>query len=299
MDIINPIKWQDSMLVSSTAVDTTVALWSSATAYAVGERARLDTTHKVYECLIAHTNASPDTNTSGATPKWLEVGATNVYAMVDNKWGTQTTATSSLVIKVKPGVPINSLALLNLKGSSVTITSTCAGMPDYSKTIPLISDVGVYDWLTYFTAPIVAEDDVVVKDLMPYANQEITITITGTGTVAIGSLVMGSYVELGKTMVGATVSIIDYSTKSTDAYGNITVVARAYAKRCSVKLEVDSSFSDQLHGILSSIRSTPVVWVGFGSTFASLIVYGYYKDFDIVMDYYNTHTCSLTIEGLI
>ena len=246
-----------------------------------------------------HTAKASSTSPATATEKWVDLGATNKFAMFDEKWGTQSTATSSLTVTLTPGTPIDSIALLNLIGSLVSVTCTLAGSTIYSKTIALQTDVGVYDWKTYFLAPIVSEDDVVCTDLLPYANQVITITITGSGTVAIGNVAMGSLVGIGGLDYSPKIGIVDYSKKDTDAYGNVTVTKRAYAKRFSGRLKVPNTFVDQLAGILASLRSTPVIWIGAGSKYSSLIVWGFYKDFEIDLAYPNWSFCSITIEGLV
>lgn len=297
MELLNPITFANSMLTSTTASES-VSLWSSITSYVVGNQARLDTTHKIYECLINNSNASPDVNLTGSTPKWLEVGATNGYACFDSKWGTQTTATSSLTIVITPGVAIDSMALLNLLGSNVNIHCTVGGVTKYDRDIPLQSDIGVFDWKTYFLAPIVAQDDIVVSDLLPYNLQVITITITGTGTVAVGNIAMGAMVELGNLMYGVKVGIIDYSKKDTDSQGNFILVERAYSKRFSGTIEVVNTFVDQLTALLASVRATPLVWVGVGTTYSSLIVWGFVGDFEVDIAYEAVSHCSFSIKGL-
>lgn len=247
----------------------------------------------------AHTAKVASTSPDTATDKWIDLGSTNKHAMFDEKWGTQTTASGSLSVTLTPNVVIDSIALLNMIGSSVTITSTCAGMTPYSKTIPLISDAGVYDWKTYFLAPIVAEADAVVTDLKPFRNQVIVITITGTGTVAIGNLTMGVLIALGNLQYSPKITHVSYSKKETDAYGNITVVKRPYAKRFSGRISVPASFVDQLAGILASVRDTPVVWVGVQGMYGSLVVWGFFKEFEIEIPYPTLSFCSLTIEGLV
>lgn len=299
MKIINPITWAASMLTSSTVAETDYTAWSNATAYVVGDKCILTSTHRIYEALVNNTNAQPDTNLTGDTPKWLDLGATNRFKMFDDKFGTQTTATTTMTVVVTPGLVIDSLALLNMVGDSVVISCTdpVAGAI-YSKTIPLQTDIGVWDWKTYFMAPIVAEDDIIVSDLLPYRLQAITITITGTGTVAIGNIALGAYVDLGGTQLSPKIGIVDYSKKDADEFGNTVIVERAYSKRFSAQLVVESSFVDQLAGILASIRAKPVVWVGSDSKYASLIVWGFMKDFEIDIAYENISYCSLTVEGL-
>ena len=222
MELINPITFSSAMLTSTTASES-VALWSAATAYTALQYARLDTTHRIYQCIIGNTNASPDANLTGASPKWIDAGATNAYAMFDEKWGTQTTAVSSLTVVLTPLVPIDSLAVLNMLGSTLVVSCTVAGSQIYTKTISLQTDVGVFDWKSYFLAPIVAAVDKVITDLFPYALQVITLTISGPGAVAIGNVSMGALVSLGRLWNSPTIGITDYSTKSVDTFGNVVV----------------------------------------------------------------------------
>ncbi len=299
MDIINPITVTNAMLTSST-ISETVPLWLTATPYVVGDIRRLDTTHRTYECLVNNTSVSPDTSIAPvATPKWLDLGATNKYACIDEKFGTQSTTTSSMTIVLTPGLVFNSIALLNLLGASVTVSISVPGVGvTYTNTTSLYSDVGVADWYGYFFAPIAAPADVALTGIPPYATQIVTITITGSGTVAIGNIFLGSYQILGKTMYNPTVGIIDYSTKTTDVFGNATVVRRAYAKRLTAKFEIDAELADNVAGILATVRSTPLIWIGT-STFGSTIVAGFYKDWEIEIDQPSLAICTITIEGVI
>jgi hypothetical protein len=109
---------------------------------------------------------------------------------------------------------------------------------------------------------------------------------------------VGTYYDLGATQYGATAGILDYSVKTTDSFGNTTVVKRTYAKRMTSNLMINNNIVDAVVNLLSAYRSTPLVWVGAESNYTSLIVYGFYKDFDVNIAYPDYSSCSLTIEGL-
>lgn len=301
MELINPITFTYGMLTSaSVAEDDTYSAWSSVTAYVVGNTIYLASTHTIYVCLINNTNVSPETSIAPvASPKWGVVGATNKYKAFDTKWGTRTVATSSLTMTLTPGKAINSLGLINLLGDSVHVVCTVGATTKYDQTFNLQTDVGVYDWSTYFMADIVIQDDLVLTDLLPYVTQVITITVTGVGTVGIGNIAMGAYVDLGDTEYGTSIGITDFSVKTEDDYGNIEVVERSYRKRYSCSFAVDTSFVDQLESILASVRAKSVVWTGAGSNFSSLIVWGYFKDFEIDLAGPTLSHCTLTIEGIV
>ena len=110
--IIEPHTVTDVMLVSSTVPETDYAAWNAATSYTVGTKVIRTTTHKVYENLIAGVDATlPENATGGATPRWLDLGATNSWAMFDDKVGTATTSASTLTVVLDPG-SISGIGLL-------------------------------------------------------------------------------------------------------------------------------------------------------------------------------------------
>lgn len=299
MKLIKPMAITNAILTSSNAPETDYTAWSSGTAYTVGQYCILVSTHKVYQCMIAHSNASPDINLTGLTPKWLQIGATNRWAMFDASWGSQTTIATPLTIVLTPGAIINSLALLNLSATSVSVVMVVAGVTVYSITVDMTGGSAIQDWYGYFFDPISYKTDLVLTDLLPYSASVITITINNTGSSAkCGNCVLGSVYDLGSTQYNATAGIVDYSTKTTDIFGNTTVIQRKYSKRMTAKLQIDSTFVDNIVNTLAAYRSTPIVWIGADNLYTSLIVYGFYKDFDVDIAYPTVSYCSLTIEGL-
>lgn len=299
MKLIKPLTMTNAMLTSSNVPETDYAEWSSATAYTVGQYCILTSTHKVYQCMIAHTNASPDINLTGLTPKWLQISSTNRWSMFDTGWGTQTSIATPLTIVLTPGAIINSLALLNLAATSVNVAMVVGAEKVYSNTVYMTGGSTIQDWYSYFFDPISYKTDLVLTDLPPYGSGVITITINNAGSMAkCGNCVLGSFYDLGDTQYNATAGIVDYSTKTTDTFGNTTVIQRKYSKRMTAKLQIDNTFIDDVVTTLAACRSTPIVWIGADNLYTSLIVYGFYKDFDVDIAYPTVSYCSLTIEGL-
>ena len=299
MKLIRPVTVTNSILTSSNVPETDYTAWSAATAYTVGTRVILVSTHKIYECLVANTNFSPNVNLTGTTPKWLEIGSTNKWKMFDTGWGSQTSISTPLTFVLAPAAIINSLALLNVSATSISVNVTVAGDSVYSKTSAMFGAEEIIDWYGYFFEAITYKSDLVLTDLPPYSNGIITVSIINTGSTSkCGNCVVGTYYDLGATQYGATAGILDYSVKTTDSFGNTTVVKRTYAKRMTSNLMINNNIVDAVVNLLSAYRSTPLVWVGAESNYTSLIVYGFYKDFDVNIAYPDYSSCSLTIEGL-
>jgi len=132
-----------------------------------------------------------------------------------------------------------------------------------------------------------------------YTNAILKVTLTGT-TVEVGTFAFGKSVYIGETQWGLQLGILDYSTKETDDFGVTSVVERVYADKMECDLFLEHSMVRMVKKFLSSVRATPCVWMGTEvSTFSELtIVYGFYKNFDIVLQDYGGSICSLEIEGL-
>ena len=299
MKIIKPLTMTDAMLTSSSAPETDYTEWNSGTAYVTGNRCIRATLHKVYECIVGNTNNIPENNLTGATPKWLEVGSTNRWKMFDPQWGTQTSLASPLVVVLTPGVVIDSLALLNVQAEQVNIRVSVAGVVVYERSESMVGATGITDWYAYFFSEITYKTDLVFTDLLPYSSGIITLTFTAsTGDVKCGCCIAGSFFEIGEAQYGAKAGIIDYSTKTTDAFGNSTITPRKYSKRNELALTVDTLVVDDVFNTLAAYRSTPLVWIGAENLYTVLIVYGFYKDFDVTIAYPAFSICTLTIEGL-
>jgi hypothetical protein len=299
MKLIRPITITGAMLTSSNSPETDYTAWSGATAYTVGQYCILASTHKIYQCMIANTNFSPDVNLTGLTPKWLQIGATNRWKMFDAISGTQTSIATPLTIVLTPAQIFNSLALLNVAASSITVSMTVLGVNVYSSTVSMTTGLDVQNWYGFFFDPITNKTDVVFQDIPPYSNSIITITINNTSSfAACGNCVIGNSYSMGMTQYGAKAGITDYSVKTVDAFGNMTITPRAYSKRMTVDLAVPSALVDDLATVMALYRSTPIVWIGSDNLYTCLIVYGFYRDFEINISYPQISHCSLTIEGL-
>ena len=133
-----------------------------------------------------------------------------------------------------------------------------------------------------------------------YESGVLTLTLTRDNpadAVSCGTLLVGRQFDIGDTEHGVDLGIIDYSRKETDQFGVTSVVERAFAKRMSARVVMQTSAVDDVHRTLASIRATPVLWIG-SESFESLTVFGFYKEFSIDLAYPTLSYCSLTIEGL-
>lgn len=305
MKVIKPTNIIDTMFVSSTIPETDYTAWNAATSYVVGQRVMRAVTgvHRNFENLIAGVDAtSPEIATTGATPRWLDLGATNRWAMFDSKVGTLSTATLDLTTVLIPG-SISGLAALGLTGRTlqVKMKDVVGGTVVYDKTINLDATVitSFYEW---FYEEFEQMTDVTLTDLpSQYYNPEVTFKLTSTsGNVSCGVLSLGRTYTLGQSQYGASVGIISYSIKQSDAFGNITVVKRQNSKRNNLKLLTEKSLFNRTYKILAELDSVPCIYIGAEALgYEPLIVYGFWKDFSIDVSYPTMNLTNIEIEGLI
>jgi hypothetical protein len=298
MKVIKPTTITPDMIVSSNVVEA-YALWAVGTTYA--KHARVDHGIHYFESL-SHGNVGNDPDTSPTF--WQNIGPDNKHAMFDGQISTETTkATSPLTVTIATGI-VNSIALLGLTGKSVSIVMRDGGAspPVYSRTIDLEGSI-ILDWYMYFFEPFEQLSEVVLTDLPPYSNGQITMTLSSGSAVAIGELLVGTVYALGEMALehGATIGIIDYSRKDTDPdTGLTTFVQRAYSKRMSGQFLIENGSISGVQKILSSVRAVPSVYIGSEDTdYSALIVYGFYRDFSIDIAYPTHSFCRVEVEGLI
>lgn len=297
LKVIPPVTITDSILLSSSVPETDYAAWNSGTTYSIGNRVILTSTHKVYESLQ---NSNLNKNPVTETAYWLEVSSTNRWGMFDLSNSSATTSSSNIVVTLKPNKVVNSVALIGLVAVSVRIkmTDPTDGIV-YDQTYILNDNGTINDWWEYYFTEISRKDSLIVTDLPSYGTASIEITINKTSTTAsCATCVIGNMKSIGEGIeLGASVGIQDYSRKEIDQFGNFIVVQRNFAKRAKFSIPVLNTQIDSVQRLLASLRTTPCVWIG-DDNYSCTQIFGFYKDFDIVINYHIISDCNLEIEGL-
>jgi hypothetical protein len=303
MKVIPHITITDAMLTSSTAAEPGAGetLWNVGTAYSVAQTCYLATTHRRYECLIAHTGASPDVNLTGTTPKWLELGPTNKWSMFDTLRNTATTVTSPLTVVIALDQRIDSLALIGLVGTSATITMTVGATTVYSYTTSLTLR-NTLTWSGYYFGTFGQQKALVRFDLPPYASAVLTITITGT-TVACGGVVLGTAVDIGKTQYNPVSGALNFSRIDRDVFGNAVLLQRRSVPRTDQTLLADKAKVNKIIEVRESLNAVPALWSGLDDKdthgyFDAVLIFGIYKEFSISLDYPDYAKVTLQLEEI-
>lgn len=299
MKIITAKDVTDSTLTSSSVSETDFAAWSSGTTYASGAQVIVTTpnVHKIYKSKSSgNTGNNPVTDTSFTY--WAEEGSTNRWKMFNTTIQQQTEKTGGFNVVITPATIISGLSVLNADCESITVlmVDPVEGTV-FNKTYSMISNSGITSWYAYFFTPISRDADLAVIGLPPYANAVITVTFTGSGLVKCGALVIGVARTIGISQYGASFGIMDYSTKTTDSAGNVSILAGSFSDTADVDVIIETTRFAEVKKILTDARSVPSVWVVEENT-NGLIIYGYFREFSILMTNPTVSLTTLSIEGL-
>lgn len=297
MRIVTPQPITSATLTASN-VTISETLWTAGT-YTTGTQRYEGTT--LYEVIASpSTTDQPSVGAAKATPTWKIIGAINRYKMFDNVISTQTSRTGTIVVTVDPGQVINAAAFFGLSGNTINVvlTDPVEGVV-YNQTKTLQDNTLISDWYAYFFENIYPLTDAVFTDLPSYLNATITVTINAGGAVAkCGEMVIGRQATLGVANFNTSISIQDYSIKTTDDFGNIVIEERAYSKRADYDVTVETSRVSTVQKLLADIRTTPTVFIGEEAK-PETVIYGFYKSFNIVISTPSISDCSIEVEGLV
>lgn len=292
----------DAMLLSCSVPEPAAGevAWVSGTTYAIGDRVYRAATHRIYERAVAGSGATPP---ESDPINWFEVGPTNRWAALDDKVGTRTmSSTAPLSFTFSPG-PIGGLGLFDLVGSQVSVQmlDRPGGVVVYSRTVVLdgSSIESFYDWF-FPVATAQTRFDVVLTDLPSHWPDCVLSAVVGSqDDAAIGAIKFGPVFEIGETRFGAAASIIDFSRKEKDQFGNWEVIEGSFARRATISILIDARRFDAVYRTLAAARARLAIWVATSQwQYAPLTVLGFFKDFSVTAEYSTQSLCALEIEGV-
>lgn len=299
MKLLDALAITDTNLTSSSVAETDYSAWSSGTTYALDDYVIVTTPniHKIYKSK-QNSNLNNDPTTDTTATWWSDEGSTNRWKMFNTTIQQQTEKAGGFNVVITPAEITTGLAVVNADCASITVlvTDPVEGTV-FNQTYSMISDSGITSWYDYFFTPITRDSDLAVLGLPPYAAAVITVTFTDTGTAKCGALVLGTTKTIGDSQYGAAFGIIDYSTKTTDSAGNVTVTAGSYSDTVDVDVVIETPRFATVKKILTDARTVPSVWITEENTDGT-IIYGYFREFSILMTNPTVSLTTLSIEGL-
>jgi hypothetical protein len=234
--------------------------------------------------------------------KWTRTGYVNHWKMFDNVIGSRTTNPWYIQTQTKLLGVCKSVGFLDVDALYVRVrVYNTAGTKIYDQLKDLVPSF-TGEWLDYYKYSEIVDrpfKSLIFDDLPSVEDVTVDILIVAapTGVASVGLVTFGVPITVGPTQYGTKVGINDFSTKEPDAFGNIVVTPRAFRSTADFQVMVNNTDIDKLKQLLSTYRSTPVFYVGTGA-YSATMIYGFYRDFDIVIDKPTSSLCTITVEGL-
>lgn len=256
--------------------------------------------HGVYKALST-TSDQPDTGAAATTPTWVRVSATNRWKMFDSIIGAQASKATSITFSLEPGELTNALGFFNLVGETLQVTVDDSGGDGvvYDEMIDLQDTSNIIDWYSYFFEEVQYLQDLVLLDLPAYPDATISVVISKPGgTAECGEAVIGRWYSVGDASFGATVGIQSYSVATEDDFGARSITPRGYKNRGGFPISLATAQVYFVKKKLTDLRDVPTVYIGDPDR-PETIIYGFFRDLDMVISGPVVSDYQLDIEGLI
>jgi hypothetical protein len=266
--------------------------YSAATTYAKDVVVYDPVTYLTYQSAVAGNVGHALTDTNSWTPLKKVV---NRRMMFDKVVNSQTTAANEATVVIRPGELVNTLGLLNVNGSSVTVTQTDSG---YSQTKSLVRH-DVLSWYDWFYEEPIREGDVIFDGIPPYANSALSISVINPGdTAAIGCCILGKARTIGQTAWDFTGGILSYSTSSTDTFGNVTMVKRDNSKVLNFEVYVPKGYESEAYRLLSKEYTDVEIMVIGAEDYSMTFAYGFLGQWNVPVSAGGDKTAHIEFKGL-
>lgn len=297
MIILDPVSALGAgVFVSSTVPENDYPVYNVGTTYAAAARVIDTVSHLIYESIAGGNVGNALTNQT----KWLQIGYTNRWKMLDAFNNTQTENADSIVVTLSPKIIAQGLYLGGLDANEITVTVTDAvdGVV-YSQTESLIASDSGSSFFNWFFKRIRRKTYFVTALLPVYSNATVTITISKPGSTAkCGMCCLGPLIDIGLSQYGLATEIKDYSTTTFNFDGTTNSVIRGFSKRMSVDVLIRNELRDAVEEQLAEFRQRQVVWLG-ATQFGSACLFGKYSSFkSVIADVVNSRM-ALQVEGTI
>lgn len=291
MNTLRPITIRAAQVTTSTIPypDTGETAWSgSSVGYVLGDTVSytVDGLIQKFECIVAHTSSATNYPVPypNETVNWLDLGAANRYNMFHLERNTQSIETSSpLTVEINTGERVGMVAIGNIEANEVTlyVYDSSAALV-YSETKDLINRT-ITGWFDYFYQPFLQVENTLFTNIPINITHTHKLTFTKvTGSVKVGSVVMGMPFKVGISRVGAQARRMNFSTIDRDFDGESKITIRRSIPKTSQEVVIDKSNLNSVAKLVDDLNGVVTVWTaltdptdGFFNTF---FIIGYYRD---------------------
>jgi len=294
ISIIKPITVTPAMVATDVPAGD-YADYAAGTTYAAG--ARVVYANGIYQSLqAANTGHTPDVSTAW----WVFVSVINQLKLFDLVNSSQTAKANAMTYTVRPGAVVTGLAAVNLTsvtGIRVRMVSDAYGTV-FDRTITRGRRPPGAGWWSWYYGRRTESLSSYFVDLPSFADAVIIVDFTGLADMAVGTLLMGTVSSWGiGVKSGLALGIRDFSKKEANEFADLVLTKRGFSSKEQLDLVLAAEEVDSFYSLLKSLRATPCLWICSGR-YGAATLYGYYQDFEILITYFATSECSLSLESL-
>lgn len=318
MTVVEPIEITPSLLIESNLPVDDYPEYSGATTYSQGDRVMIAAERKIYEYVSETSGSGTSPLADTDPPKWFEVGFVNRWKAFDKVVGSASegsyafdplnyaveeddTYTEGVAFKIRTETTSDTIALFNVRGLHVDVlVRTDLGL-EFQERVNTGNSLEESNWYAYFFQPMYRRDRLLITNLPETPVKDIYITVvqpTGSLDPAVGEIVIGRSVPIGRALYGTSLDFLDFSTKERDIFGNFQIVERDYADELEVDLSVMNDQIFFIRQLLATLRAKPAVWIP-SECIDGTTVYGYFSNFSVTVSGPERSRATLRIEGLI
>lgn len=268
--IIDVTEGYANWLTASTVPETDYASWAAGTTYARGDRVISTTTHRVYESARnSNLGKNPTVRTNRFNPEsnptgwWIDVSATNRWKVLDGRLFDQARQASSMRWTFVTASGINAVGLFGLFADQVRCEVLNGATPISDTTINLAATDGPLRRAAFL-------------GLGATTGRTVRVTVSGSGDVYCGEIVLGQVRDLGAATYGTGEGFASYSRNETDDYGNPVVIRRLRGASAQIQAVCNASDKDRVLRVLAAQDARPAVYMaGDPNAPEGIMVFGY------------------------
>lgn len=291
---VKPVLVTPAMLISSTVPENDHPVWLSATTYAVGQLV-------IYERVIYESVAASNTgnNPATATEHWRSRGPVNRWKLFDKSISSQTKQPGAMSYRIKVGRSVNYLGVLNVTGATsirVRVEHATYGVV-YDNAVSLRRIPVSPGWWNFYFGERRTPTQALFSNLNAIPGTEIVVDVIGAADLGVGVLLVGVRRDftLGVNQ-GARIGYDDYSNKGRNSYGDLDVIEGAFSSRANFSMLLRSREVDAFKAYAVECRATACLWIG-SDRFESTTIYGFIKNFEVLLNYYDFADSELELES--
>lgn len=276
--------------------EASATMWDAGAApYAKG--ATVIHKHTRYVSLVDNNSDDPEVGQYKEVPSWSNAGGSNHWRMFDFNRGVDFKSEQAGLIELLLSIPATarSFALFGVEANMVEVEAYYEDGTVYDQEFSMINISAIANWYDYFSVVPTTSSTLVRFDLPPIPGLQVKVRLTQDGMVRLGKIVFGTAVQLGCAAWGFSSQLLNYSTQTRDAFGELVLVPRRVIRTRDFKLKYNTELAEHVENTIMELVNQPTAFIGSDSLPTS-IVFGIIKEFIPVVEGKRQTTASLRLE---